>query len=724
MENYSKEFDNAAIMEMNERFQQEMRDAGIDEQEVLSEAKKNLNSWSAYFNENNVRAKEDLKFALGEQWTAAERGQMQQYFKPAMVFNKLYDAVKKISGEQRKHKPDLMVRSLTGMATQEEINLRTDLVRTISYKSQNDLIYQQAFKMALLCGYGVFEVSLDYESPKSFKKDIKFELVQDITQTSFDPMAKEPHKGDGNFCAVNYVYSKEEFYATYPWVKNAVSRATDNEFKDFTWGTKETITVSKYTQKHWYTTEIHLLSNGKVVTQSEWEKLQKEFKLQQELAQGSMIVGEMIMEEIPKIVSTRTTQDYFIRQYFLTENKIIQFMDWPSKQLPLVFVDGDSHYVDGLQHTRSFIHGAKDAQKFINFIGSETAADLKNRRREQWIGTSDNITGHEQMWKNPELQQGMLVAKPDPKTGRMPERMPPSEISQSLLTQYQRGNQDIREILGFSEQEALMGRDMSGKARRERKLEGSMSAYVYFDNLNQAIEQGGRIVLDLLPAVIGRNEYPIILTKSDGKTVPITLNQRIGKEIKNKLEAGNYDVEIDTGPSFAVQKEIALEFFQQTIAANPQTFNLIADLWAKNLDVQYMPQIADRFKTLVPPQILAQESGEDPSKIQPQGNPEMMQAMQLEQQKNALAQQELAMKEKELAVKQNEQKLQAMKTLMATRDLQTRVESDARSDASDEYQAQLSYKGDVIKSLAEIINSTQQTSNAGLISELEQIDKL
>jgi len=42
---------------------------------------------------------------------------------------------------------------------------------------------------------------------------------------------------------------------------------------------------------------------------------------------------------------------------------------------------------------------------------------------------------------------------------------------------------------------------MSGKARRERKLEGSMSAYVWFDNLNQAIEQGGRVVLDLLPVI-------------------------------------------------------------------------------------------------------------------------------------------------------------------------------------------------------------------------------
>ena len=47
----------------------------------------------------------------------------------------------------------------------------------------------------------------------------------------------------------------------------------------------------------------------------------------------------------------------------------------------------------------------------------------------------------------------------------------------------QRATQDIKEILGFSEAEELMGKDISGKARRERKLEGGMAAYVFFDNL-------------------------------------------------------------------------------------------------------------------------------------------------------------------------------------------------------------------------------------------------
>lgn len=623
------------IDEINAKLQERMEEAGIDEAEVLKKCREDLVLWDGYFGENTVRGKDDMNFVLRDQWSTVERSEFTRLFKPAMSFNKLYDTTKKVLGEQRKNKPDLIVRSLTGKASEQQIDLRADLVRTISYQSQNDLVYQTAFRQALMMGYGAFEIVLEYENPTSFNQVIKYELIPDVTRTSFDPMAMKPHKGDGNFCARQYVYTKEEFYATYPNVMNPVSYSDPRSLLDFQWETRDTIVVCKYTRKEWYPVKLYLLSDGHSVTEDDWEDMQEDIEMQRELADSSEVVGDIIRKEIPEIVGERMSKDYNIRQYILCQNQVIEFTDWPSKYLPIIFVDGDSNFINGQQYTRSFIHEAKDAQKFVNYVGSEVAAEIKNRRREQWIGTPDNIQGNEQMWRNPELQAGILIAKPDPKTGAMPQKMPPWELSQSLLLQYQRGCQDIREILGFSETEALQGRDISGKARRERKMEGSMSAYVYFDNLNQAIEQGGRVVLDLLPVIAGDRERHMVVSKADGRTESIVLNKMTNKEENgkpvrdNELDAGNYDIEIDTGPSFAVQKDIALEFMQQTLAANPTVFPLIADLWAKNLDVQFMPQIAERFKTLVPPDVLAKEEGKEPPPQQP--NPqEVMMKMEME----------------------------------------------------------------------------------------------
>jgi hypothetical protein len=659
------------IDSINEELREKLEEAGIDEAEVLKKAREDLVLWDGYFGENVTRGKDDMNFVLRDQWSALERSEFSRLFKPAMTFNKLYDVTKKVIGEQRKNKPDLMVRSLTGKSTQKQIDLRADLVRTISYQSQNDLVYQTAFRQALMMGFGAFEICLEYESPKSFNQVIRYELIPDVTRTSFDPTALKPHKGDGNFCARQYLYTKEEFYATYPHVMNPVSYSDPRSLLDFQWETRDTIVVCKYNRKEWYPVKILLLTDGTTMTVAEWEDMQKQIEMRKKLADGSQVVGDIIRKTIPEIHAERMSKDYIIRQYMLTQNQIIKFNDWPSKYLPLIFCDGDSNFINNQQYTRSFIHEAKDAQKFVNYVGSEVAAEIKNRRREQWLGTPDNIDGYEQMWRNPELQAGMLTAKPDPKTGAMPQKMPPWELSQTLLQQYQRGCQDMREILGFSETEQLQGRDMSGKARRERKLEGSMSAYVYFDNLNQAIEQGGRVVLDLLPVIVGEFERPMIISKADGRTDSIVLNKILGEDedgnqIKdNVLDQGDYDVEIDTGPSFAIQKDIALEFFQQTLQANPQTFPLIADLWAKNLDVQYMPQIAERFKTLVPPQILAKEEGKQLPPQQPSPQEQMMQMeMQQKQQEMTMNQQKMQLEEQALLERAEELKIRKEKHLL------------------------------------------------------------
>lgn len=668
---------------INEKLQFRLEEAGIDEAEVLKKAREDLVLWDSYFNENMVRGRDDMNFLLRDQWSAVERSEFSRLFKPAMTFNKLYDVTKKIAGEQRKNKPDLMVRSLTGKANQKQIDIRADLVRTISYKSQNDLVYQTAFRSALMMGYGAFEIVLDYESPRSFHQMARYELIPDATRTSFDPTAMKPHKGDGNFCSRQYIYTKEEFYATYPHVMNPVSYSDPRSLLDFQWETRDTIVVCKYTRKEWFPVKLFLLSDGRAVTEDEWEDMQKDIKMKQNLAETSQVVGDIIRKTIPTIVGERMSKDYKIRQYVLTQNQIIEFTDWPSKYLPIIFVDGDSNYINGKQYTRSFIHEAKDAQKFVNYVGSEIAAEIKNRRREQWLGTPDNIEGNDQVWRNPELQAGILTARPDPKTGAMPQKMPPWEMSGSLLQQFQRGSQDMREIMGFSENEALQGHDMSGKARRERKIEGSMSAYVWFDNLNQAMEQGGRVILDLLPMIVGDFERNMIISKSDGRTESIVLNKVTGesengeKVMENVLDSGDYDIEIDTGPSFAVQKDIALEFFQQTLQANPQTFPLIADLWAKNLDVQYMPQIAERFKTLVPPQIIANEEGKQLPPAPPNPQEQMMQMqmkhqqqqMMMNEQKMMIEEQQLKERAEELRIRKEKHMLDQAEMIMRAQEM-------------------------------------------------------
>lgn len=690
------------VNELEERRIDMLHNAGIDEKDVLEKSNQHQNTWTSYFNENIVRGKDDMNFVLRDQWTAVERSEFTRLFKPAMTFNKLYDPVKKLIGEQRKNKPDLIVRSLTGKATQEQINLRADLVRTISYQSENDLVYQMAFRSALLMGYGAFQVDVDYESPRSFNKRIVYRGIADPTVCTWDPTATKPHKGDGNYCSRRYVLSRDEFFATYPYVTDPVSFNDPYMLLDFQWQTRDTIILCDEWVKEWFPLVIYRLSNGETVTQEEWKKREEMFENNKEFVKDS-IIGEIISREIPKIVGERQTQDYRIMQYRMIRNTILDFVEWPSRQLAIPFVDGDSYFIEGRQYTKSFIHEARDAQKCVNYFNSEIAAEIKNRRREQWLGTPDNIIGYEQEWRNPELQMGILRAKPDPKTGQMPQKMPPWDLSPALMNNAQRASQDIQEILGFSENEQLQGRDISGKARRERKLEGSMSAAIFFSNLNQAVEQGGRIVLDLLPYVYGEDERNVTLSKKDGRSESIVLNQKMGEDkIENAIDMGEYDIEIDTGPSFAIQKEIAIEFLQETLQAFPQAFPLVADLWAKNLDVQFMPQIAERFQTLVPPQILAKEQGKEPPPPKPSPQEQMMQMeMGIKQAEIQNKQAEIQERAEELRIRQEKHEIEKAELMMKAKKLISDMDMGTKQQQVDMAKADMDFSARIAKILAD-----------------------
>lgn len=705
MEEIASEISIDDINAMEEKRIKELDEAGINEMDVLDRAKDSLSMWENYFNENLTRGKDDLNFVLRDQWTAIERSEFTRLQKPAMTFNRLYDPIKKIIAEQRRNKPDLIVRSLTGKASQEQIDLRADLIRTISYRSQNDLIYQQAFKSALLMGWGAFQIDIDYASSLSFDYDINYILIPDVQRCSWDPNALKPHKGDGEFCSIQYGMSTEQFEATFPYVTNPVSYADPRMFLDFQWETREMIVICDFYVKEWYTVKLYKLSNGMVVTEQEWEEMQSKFKMLKELAKDSLVVGDIILDDIPRVVMERQSQDYKIMHYRLLKDRIIDFREWPSKFLPIIYVDGDSYYQEGRQYTRSFIHEARDAQKFINYVGSEIAAEIKNRRREQWVVTPDNIQGYEQQWRNPEVQIGALVAKPDPKTGMMPAKQPAWEISQGLLQQYQRGTIDVKEILGFNEDnQGQNSNAQSGVAISNRINAGNNSAYVWFDNWYQSIEQGGRVVLDLLPFTHSGDERHMVLNKQNGDTRSIILNKKLEDgAIENEISKGDYDLEIGVGPSFAVQKQAALQLMMQICQTNPQVFPLIADLIAKNLDLQQMPLIAERLENLVPPQILAKEKGEPPPPPQP--NPEQQIAqmeMQEKQHRMQLEEQRLQQEGEDLKMRQEKHQLDKLKMIMQAQEMQSKIKTNHLDRSTELHKAELDYSAQIAKVVGDL----------------------
>ncbi len=390
--------------------------------------------------------------------------------------------------------------------------------------------------------------------------------------------------------------------------------------------------------------------------------------------------GEMV-----RIEDKRPSKKHKIMHYRIAGNYILDQTEFPSEQLPLVFVDNNSYYdKTGKQITRSFFGDCRDTQRYINYLRTQSAYILKVSRYDQWIGSKKNVASldTQRNWRDPTAIQGMLTYDESP-AGNKPEQIRPPELSMSLFQQYQLAIEDLYTSTGlYPARMGNNGDEASGKAIDARTRQGSYTTYVFFNSINRAIATGGEIVNEMIPRVYDTERVMTLMMPDEGMK-NVTINQQrdeYGEQIENDIRKGTYQVRLKPGPSFEGQKEQALQSLRDVLQADPTAFNLIADLYAENLPLANTLEIKNRLKTRVSPQII--EAGKTGDMPQQQGpSPEeqavqiQAQAQQAEQQfKQAqiqIKQQELVLKEKEM---QAEIEIERMKLEIAQMELAGNVE--------------------------------------------------
>lgn len=366
--------------------------------------------------------------------------------------------------------------------------------------------------------------------------------------------------------------------------------------------------------------------------------------------------GEMV-----RIEEKRPSKKHKIIHYRIAGEYELDKTEFPSEQLPLVFVDNNSYYdKSGKQICRSFFGDCRDTQKYINYLRTQSAYILKVSRYDQWIGSKKNVSSldTQRNWRDPTAIQGMLTYDESP-SGAKPEPIQPPELSMSLFQQYELAIQDLYTSTGlYPSRMGNNGDEASGKAIDARTRQGSYATYVFFNSINRAIATGGEIVNEMIPRVYD-SERVMTLMMPDKGMKNITINREIdeyGESIENDIRKGTYQVRLKPGPSYEGQKEQALQSLREVLQADPTTFKLVADLYAENLPLSNTLEIKNRLKTLVSPQIIeAGKTGEMPQQQGPSPEQEALQVqMQQAQAQQQYQQAQIQLKQQELMLKQKE----------------------------------------------------------------------
>lgn len=662
-----------------------------EQQEILDEINESRRNWSSYYRQNISNLRDEKYFTFIDNWTAEQRTELNNHKKDVLQMNKIYDSVNKVLSQQRQHTAELQLRSLNGNAPDNLVKLNQDLLRYICFNSKSKLAYQTAFSDQISGGFGAFKLRTDYESPDSMHQTIFIDEIKEPEKTGFDPFAIDPTRCDGEFCYHYVVMSKKSFERENPDIPYPSSFPMDYEGGAFWWGTNDQIVVMQYYRKEYYTFDLHELSDGKIVRDEEWKKIESN----SDAPPSDNSVISLFQQFIPKptIVKTVKKKDHEVIMYRAIYNKVIERKKMPGNELPIILVPGGTVTIDGRDMTISFVRYARDAQIFHNYLLVDMAFSLKTGRKERYMGTPENVAGFEERWQDIANVQGLLLARPDPITGQMPIPMSASEIASSSMALFQQSELAIQNILGFYEaNRGAESNAQSGVAYKEQQITGNMSVGVFYDNLNRAIEQCGRVVMSMKKEIYdGERKIPVL--SQNGKMEYVDINRKFSVGmIDNDMTAGDFDIVIDAGPSAAIQKSQSLDILVKLCGLNPEVFPMVADYIAENLSLDSISGIVKRFKTLVPPNVIAAEEGK-PMPPQPP-NPQLI-----------LAQQQMKLQEGAQQIQQGKVQLEIQKIQSQVQQLHKEIEVAKIKAEAELQKAAIEHNSTMVETTGKIIDS-------------------
>jgi hypothetical protein len=605
---------------------------------LTQKLKEHAESWRNYFNTNITQYHDFYEFVKGRQWSDKEEGLLKEYNKVPLCVNKLNTLVRTLVGEQRQNTPNLQVIP-DKQASEQTAAVREALIKTIAFRSTSKVHYQTAFAQAQIGGFSALRCYHDYENNRTFNQQILIDSFRDPTKCYWDLSATDHNKTDGSFCGFTNFMSRNAFRAKYgAKIEKKIGEQASDDLS-FTWANDKGIVVNNAFEKEYKTTTLYLLENDIVAEKDEIE----------------IIDGVAIYDGIPLgILDEREAPKYIIRWYKTAGDYVLEESIFPSEILPIPFVDCDSWYDrHGKQVCVPFVADVRDTQKYLNYLATQSAYLLKTSRYDQFLVSKENIRGEDTkaIWTNPSAQQGGLFFDKD-RDGFIPQPLRPPELPASLTQQYDRAMSDLYTGTGmYASRLGDQGNEVSGKAIDSRTRQGSYSTYINFDNLNRAINTIGVLVNQMIPSIYDTNRS-ITLDMPDTGEKLVNLNEPMdeyGGFIENDMTKGTYEVKLKAGPSFEGQREIMFQSLNQVLQANPEVFQLIADLYVENLPAENAIELRNRLRTIVPPDIIeAGKTGQPLPKKQEGPDPQQIMA-QLKAQELELKKQELELK----AQKQN-----------------------------------------------------------------------
>jgi hypothetical protein len=591
----------------------------VNEPEIVQEAKERYERSRLAWTDRRAAALTDMKYVnvSGGQWDPAVKSARENSDppRPALEFNELHTFVQRIVNEARQQRPSIKV-TPGDDGDPETAEAIEGKVRHVQYVSQAGVAYDGAVEAASTGGFGYFEIERAYtDGPagKSHNLEPRIRRILDPMTVYPDPDCLEPDYSDMKFCHVRVRYSREAFKDEF----GIEPTPFDAENPDHDWADEDNVWVSKY----WW---IKTSQRSHII-----------------LADGTEGYSDELEKYDPEdVLSERESESRQVFCSIVDGSRELERTPWPGDWIPVIPVLGREVVVDGKRILLSAVRFQRDGQKLKNVLLTDAAESLGSANRSVWIGPTGSFKDGK--WRNGKRN---LYMEYTPVQNAQGQQQPPPSFNtyeppiQGLMAMGTFMGDQIKKSGGYTDDVLRPSQaDLSGVAVMRRSQQSDLTNFHFLDNLVRSQWHAGRILIQLL---ISDTDTPRAWsTRSEsGKVtkVPVTMEMSDGSvpqvpgyegQKHHRIDQGEYTPDIQTGPSFASQRDEEIEMLTRLVESNPQLFPVYGDLLFEKMGYQ---DLAARAKALLPPQVQqaeqAQAAGQDPQVIQMQQRLQQMSQM-------------------------------------------------------------------------------------------------
>lgn len=538
-------------------------------QDELKIIKKNVRNSYEAFKPNYDRFNEFRRFVFETSLTQDDITLLTEISKPQIEFNVSEAYISRLMGEFSKQEPSIMV----GSEDEDQADpLTVHVVEAhLRHKLRDNKNYHtrwEVMKDLYSGGFSAVKLWTDYSHSMSFDQDFNWDRVFDPCLCGWDQLARHSHKGDGRFCFELFPRELEMFKEENPHVN--VNKVTFNrQFAGFNWsylnGNEKILIVADYYKKKKRDVKIVKLSNNKVLTVTEYERMVEEWSNSGRVDQPPVPVGKMRWTELETIC-----------RYRCIETEVIEYVETDFTFFPLIFFDGNSIMLKNpktsgavQQMTRPYVYHAKGAQKLKNFAGITLANEMENIVQHKFMVAKEALP-KEMDWLNAykDVQKPSNLVfnaffeqdpdKPIPNPIMPVPRIPtPPEVVQTFAST----DSLIQNILGsYDASLGINDNQLSGVAIVEAATQSNSAAMPYIVGFLQGLQRVAEIIVDLIPKYY-KTPRTIPVMGMDGKPDYVKINGDQG--VPMFYDNNVLNVRVEAGVSFQIQKSRAL---QQIIA--------------------------------------------------------------------------------------------------------------------------------------------------------------